>query len=61
MLKRIRARYSNQDLPIIAMTSYAMTGDKERLLAAGCTSYIEKPIDPMQVMQQIEKAINEGK
>lgn len=61
VLKRIRARYSNQDLPIIAMTSYAMSGDKERLLAAGCTSYIEKPIDPMQVMEQIEKAINESK
>ncbi len=61
VLKRIRARYSSQDLPIIAMTSYAMSGDKERLLAAGCTSYIEKPIDPMQVMEQIEKAINESK
>ena len=33
-------------IPIIAVTSYAMTGDQERILASGCTSYIEKPINP---------------
>lgn len=32
--------------PIIAVTSYAMTGDRERILESGCTSYIEKPINP---------------
>lgn len=34
------------DIPIIAVTSYAMAGDRERILEAGCTSYIEKPINP---------------
>ena len=34
------------NIPIIAVTSYAMMGDRERILAAGCTSYIEKPINP---------------
>ena len=33
-------------IPILAVTSYAMTGDRERILEAGCTSYIEKPINP---------------
>src|SRR5689334_3145925 len=33
-------------IPIIAVTSYAMTGDRERVLEAGCTGYIEKPINP---------------
>lgn len=32
--------------PIVAVTSYAMTGDRENALAAGCNGYIEKPINP---------------
>jgi two-component system, cell cycle response regulator DivK len=57
VLKRIRANPVGVTVPIIAMTSYAMSGDKERLLAAGCTSYIEKPIDPMTVIAQIEAVL----
>ena len=33
-------------VPIVGVTSYAMFGDRERILAAGCNGYIEKPIDP---------------
>lgn len=53
VLKMIRSSGSNGSLPVIAMTSYAMSGDREKLLAAGCTGYIEKPIDPMTVLDQI--------
>jgi two-component system, cell cycle response regulator DivK len=60
VLKRIRASKIGHDIPIIAMTSYAMSGDKERLLAAGCTAYIEKPIDPMLVVGQIQEAITKN-
>jgi len=60
VLKRIRAHPLGENLPVIAMTAYAISGDRERLLAAGCTSYIEKPIDPMQVVNQIKIAINES-
>lgn len=60
VLKRIRKHPLGQTVPIIAMTSYAMTGDKEILLAAGCTAYIEKPIDPMSVIGQIRNAIAMG-
>lgn len=58
VLKHIGAHPVGREIPIIAITSYAMSGDRERLLAAGCTSYIEKPIAPMLVIQQIEQAIN---
>jgi CheY-like chemotaxis protein len=43
-----------QGTPIIAVTSYAMAGDREKALAAGCTGYLEKPIDPDQFVDQIE-------
>jgi CheY-like chemotaxis protein len=35
-----------EGIPIIAVTSYAMVGDRERILRAGATGYIEKPINP---------------
>ena len=41
------------DVPIIAITSFAMAGDRERLLAAGCNGYIEKPINPETIMGEI--------
>ena len=58
VLKRIRANPVGAVIPIIAMTSYAMAGDRERLLAEGCNAYIEKPIDPVLVVAQIEEALS---
>lgn len=40
-------------VPIIAVTSYAMLGDRAKALDAGCTGYIEKPIDPTTFAKQI--------
>ncbi len=57
VLKAIRNSEVNSDIPIIAMTSYAMSGDRERLLQAGCNGYIEKPIDPAAIMNQIREII----
>jgi len=55
--KRIRNSKADGAIPIIAITSYAMTGDRERILAAGCNGYIEKPIDPLTIIEQIHKII----
>jgi two-component system, cell cycle response regulator DivK len=40
--------------PIVAVTSYAMVGDRERVLAAGAEGYIEKPINPDTFMEEVE-------
>lgn len=42
-------------IPIVAVTSYAMVGDKESVLAAGAEGYIEKPIDPETFVSRIEQ------
>lgn len=60
VLKRIRAHPRGKDVPVIAITSYAMSGDREKLMAAGCTAYIEKPIDPILVIGQIEQVLGRG-
>ena len=60
VVKQIREMENDvAKVPVIAMTSFAMAGDREKLLAAGCDGYIEKPIDPMRVIEQIEKIINQ--
>lgn len=52
---RIRASEIGNKVPIVALTSYAMVGDREKSLAAGCTDYIEKPINPETFIAKIEK------
>lgn len=44
--RELRANPRLARVPIVAVTSYAMPGDREQCLTAGCTGYIEKPIDP---------------
>ncbi|MCQ9373537.1 response regulator [Methyloversatilis sp. XJ19-13] len=55
--RRIRAGETGVPIPMIAITSFAMAGDRERVLAAGCNGYIEKPVDPLRVMAQIENVL----
>jgi len=43
------------NVPIIAVTSYAMVGDKEHAIEAGCTGYIEKPINPSTFVAEISR------
>jgi two-component system, cell cycle response regulator DivK len=53
--RRLRALAALRDVPIIAVTSFAMLGDREKALEAGCTGYIEKPIDPETFVTEIER------
>ena len=53
----LRAHKALEGVPIIAVTSYAMMGDREKILAAGATDYIEKPIDPDRFIEQIRRHV----
>ena len=46
-------------IPIVAVTSYAMAGDREKSIAAGCNGYIEKPINPESFVAEIERFLVE--
>jgi CheY-like chemotaxis protein len=48
------------DVPIIAVTSCAMAGDREQILAAGAAGYIEKPIDPETFVSEISRYLPKG-
>ncbi len=60
VLKEIRHSDTNSEIPIIAVTSYAMGGDREKIMAEGCNGYIEKPIDPVNVIKQIKEIIGDN-
>ena len=53
--RRLRSNPELSKIPIVAVTSYAMSGDREKALGAGCNGYIEKPIDPDTFLAQIDK------
>jgi two-component system, cell cycle response regulator len=54
VLRRLRADPATSRIPVVAVTAYAMVGDRERILAAGFDGYIAKPIDPRSFVSQVE-------
>ncbi len=46
-----------RETPIVAVTSYAMPGDRDKVLAAGATHYIEKPINPSTFVDQVRGSL----
>ena len=50
--RRIRADPESKAIPIIAVTSFALTGDEAKALAAGCNAYITKPYSPRACSQR---------
>ena len=55
--RELRKNKALDDTPIIAVTSYAMTGDKEKAFESGANGYIEKPIDPDIFISQLQAYI----
>ena len=54
----IKADPDLQDIPVVALTSYAMQGDEEKAKNAGCIGYITKPIDTRVFLETIGRYLN---
>jgi two-component system, cell cycle response regulator DivK len=53
--RRIKANPALAHIPIIAVTSYALSGDDQKAYAAGCNGYVTKPFSPRQLLAKIRE------
>ena len=51
--RRIRTNPDLRSVPIIAVTSYALAGDEDKALAAGCDGYVSKPYSPRELLAKV--------
>ncbi len=57
--RRIKADPETMNIPIIAVTSYALAGDEEKTRAAGCDAYVAKPFSPRQLLAKVRELLGE--
>ncbi|HYD07005.1 MAG TPA: response regulator [Reyranella sp.] len=55
--RRIKANPELKDIPILAVTSYALSGDEQKARAAGCDGYIAKPYSPRQMLAKVREIL----
>lgn len=60
LFETIRSDRNWDDVPIVALTAHAMTGDREKVLEAGFQGYVPKPFNVATLVKDIQKAIVEG-
>ena len=53
--RRIKANPMLRNIPVIAVTSYALSGDDVKAFAAGCDAYVTKPFDPEELLAKIRE------
>jgi CheY-like chemotaxis protein len=58
--RELKSNPTLKDVPVVAVTSYTMVGDRERILAAGCEGYIEKPINPDTFVADVAQYLPTG-
>ena len=55
--RRIKADPALKHIPILAVTSYALSGDEEKTRAAGCDGYVAKPFSPRQLLGKVRELL----
>jgi len=55
--RRLKADPATREIPVVAVTSYAMKGDEETARAAGCSAYVTKPIDKTLFLETVASVL----
>jgi two-component system, cell cycle response regulator DivK len=58
--RRIKSNAELRSIPVIAVTSYALSGDEAKARAAGCDAYVAKPFSPRQLLAKIREYLPGG-
>ena len=58
--RRLKAEPLTRAIPIIGLTAHAMTGDRDKAIAAGCDDYDTKPVELPRLLQKIETLLRRG-
>jgi two-component system cell cycle response regulator DivK len=58
--RRIKSKAALRSIPVIAVTSYALSGDEAKARAAGCDAYVSKPFSPRQLLAKVRELLPSG-